>query len=125
MEISGTILNIYELQTGTGKESGKEWSKRSILITTGGRYAKEVALELWNESANMPLSIGQNINASIDIQSREFNGKLYTTVSARNIEIAEGEQAPQAATPQANEQPSTPPPVFSGANGGDIVPLPF
>ena len=85
MEITGKITNILPLQTGTGK-AGSEWKKQDIIIQTEEAYPKSICLSLWGNTIDAKLKPEDKIKASIDIESREFNGKWYTTIKAWKIE---------------------------------------
>ena len=86
MELTGKITNILPVQTGIGK-SGNEWKKQEIIIQTEEQYPKSICLSLWGNTIDEKLKIEDKINASIDIESREFNGKWYTNVKAWKIEL--------------------------------------
>ena len=85
MEITGKITNILPLQTGIGK-SGNEWKKQDIIIQTDEAYPKSICLSLWGNTIDDKLKSEDKIKAFVDIESREFNGKWYTTIKAWKIE---------------------------------------
>lgn len=82
MEITGTITKLLELKTGINK-AGKQWTKQDFIIETPGQYPKTVLLSAWGD-ITVPQQ-GTTITASIDIESREYNGKYYTDVKAYKI----------------------------------------
>ena len=84
--ITGKITNILPLQTGTGK-TGNEWKKQEIIIQTEEAYPKSICLSLWGNAIDDKLKPEDKIKASIDIESREFNGKWYTSIKAWKIEL--------------------------------------
>ena len=86
MEITGKITTILPLQTGTGK-TGNEWKKQEIIIQTNEAYPKTICLSLWGNTIDAKLKPEDKIKAQIDIESREFNGKWYTTVKAWKVEL--------------------------------------
>ncbi len=84
MEISGKVINLLPLQTGQGK--GGTWKKQEFIMETPGQYPKKVCLSLWGEKADeIKLSEGDQITASINIESREYNGRWYTDVRAWKV----------------------------------------
>ena len=85
MELTGTITNILPLQTGTGK-AGNEWKKQELIIQTDEAYPKSICISLWGNTIDDKLKTEDKIKASIDIESREFNGKWYTSIKAWKIE---------------------------------------
>ena len=86
MELTGKITNILTAQTGIGK-NGNEWKKQEIIIQTEEQYPKNICISLWGNVITDKIKQDDKIKASIDIESREFNGKWYTTVKAWKIEL--------------------------------------
>lgn len=86
MEISGKLIEKLPQQTGQGRNGA--WVKQEFIIETPDQYPKKVCIALWGEKAKEidSISIGENIKASINVESREFNGKWYTDVKAWRIE---------------------------------------
>ncbi len=69
-------------QEGTGK-TGNTWKKQEFVLETEGQYPKKVCISIWGDKhdANL-LQVGNTVNVSFDIESREYNGKWYTDVKA-------------------------------------------
>ena len=85
MELTGKITTILPLQSGIGK-NGNEWKKQEIIIQTEEQYPKSICITLWGNTISNNIKQDNKIKASVDIESREFNGKWYTTVKAWKIE---------------------------------------
>ena len=85
MELIGKITNILPIQSGVGK-NGNEWKKQEIIIQTEEQYSKNICITLWGNTISSNIKQDDKIKASIDIESREFGGKWYTTVKAWKIE---------------------------------------
>ena len=98
LTISGRIALILPLQQGTSK-AGNPWKKQGYVIETGGQYPKKVCFSLFGDKVDQfPLQVGQEVTVSIDVESREFNGRWYTEINAWNI-VQTGAQ-PAAPAPQ-------------------------
>nr|DAM70621.1 MAG TPA: Single-stranded DNA-binding protein [Caudoviricetes sp.] len=111
LNISGIVLNILPLQTGTSK-AGNQWQKQDFILETGGQYPRKVCICLFGDNvAKFPLQVGQSVTASVDIESREFNARWYTDIRAWNI-VYNGQQqgapapAPTATAPTAQPAPT-------------------
>lgn len=111
LNISGIVLNILPLQTGTSK-AGNQWQKQDFILETGGQYPRKVCVCLFGDNvAKFPLQVGQSVTASVDIESREFNGRWYTDIRAWNV-VYNGQQqgapapAPTATAPTAQPAPT-------------------
>lgn len=147
MEIQGKIVEVLPLQSGTGKASGKDWSKQEyILETLDSQYPKKICFNLWGDRiGQFNLQVGEDVTVQIDIESREFNGRWYTDVRAWRVDRGlnslnnmnpMGEQSmPQSGHQQAmpsqngpgfnTQQMTTPQPSsgFTPDMGGDDLPF--
>lgn len=89
MVLTGKLLQVLPLQTGTGKNG--QWKKQDIIVETEGQYPKKVCVSIWGDKIKEDqLKTGAQLNISFDIESREFNGKWYTDVKAWKIEAGTG-----------------------------------
>jgi len=73
------------LQSGQGKNG--PWKKQDyILEIPSEKFPKKVCITLWGDNIDkFNLREGNNVTASIDVESREFNGKWYTDVKAWKV----------------------------------------
>ena len=86
MELRGKITNILPVQTGIGR-TGNEWKKQEIIIQTEEAFSKAICITLWGETIDKKMKQGDKISATVDIVSREYQGKWYTTVKAWKINL--------------------------------------
>ena len=86
MEIQGVLKQILKTESGTSK-SGKTWQKQTIIIETADAYPKQIAVEVSEKALSrlQDYSEGMTITCSINIESREYNGKWFTSVKAWKI----------------------------------------
>jgi hypothetical protein len=86
MEIQATLKQILPLETGETK-SGKAWQKQTIVVETAETYPKLIAIEVSEKAISrlQDYQIGHTITCSINIESREYNGKWFTSVRAWKI----------------------------------------
>ena len=133
MEIVGKIIQVLPEQGGVSKTSGKEWKLQAYVLETQEQYPRKVHFEVFGEDrikAN-PCKLDDIVTVSFDIESREFNGRWYTSVRAWKIEqgvvstdthvvpVADAAVAP-IATPQANVQAFDP---AAGVDDGTDLPF--
>lgn len=110
LNVTGRVLQILPLQQGTSK-AGKPWQKQDFILETGGQYPRKVCICLFGDNvAKFPLQVGQEVTASVDIESREFNARWYTDVRAWNVVYndQQGAPAPAPPAPTATPAPATP-----------------
>lgn len=119
MELIGKIIQILPLQEGVSK-AGNPWKKQEyILETLGTQYPRKVCFNLFGDNVDkFPMQVGQDVTVSIDIESREFNGRWYTDVRAWNVlngvQLA-GAPAPGFAVAPAQPVAPAPAPGFASA----------
>jgi hypothetical protein len=131
MEISGKIIQVLPEQGGVSKTSGKEWKLQAYVLETQEQYPRKVHFEVFGEDrikAN-PCQLDDIVTVSFDIESREFNGRWYTSVRAWKIQqgvvaagatVVEAPAAAPVAAPQSNTA------TFDAVAGGDeTTDLPF
>ncbi|WP_262919258.1 DUF3127 domain-containing protein [Niabella hibiscisoli] len=89
MDLTAKLVQMLPLQKGQGKNG--EWKKQDIIVETGGQYPKKVCISIWGDKINeSALQIGNTLNISFDVESREYNGRWYTDVKAWKVEAAGG-----------------------------------
>ena len=81
MEITGKLIKKLDIEGGVSK-AGKEWQKQSILVEQSGEYSKEVVISFFGEKIKSirDLQEGSEVIVSINLSSREFNGKYYHNI---------------------------------------------
>lgn len=127
MEVTGKIIVDLGEQSGTSR-AGNAWVKHEYVLETQESYPKKVHFDLFGDKARQyPLSIGDEVVLSFDINSREYNGRWYTSISGWKVEKA-GAQAPAA--PQGYDFPTAPgavppPPAPADLGSGATDNLPF
>ena len=82
MQIKGKIIAALPETSGINK-AGKPWNKREYVLETQEHYPKKIAFMVMNERVNQfNLQAGAAYTIDVDVESREFNGKWYTTLTA-------------------------------------------
>ena len=82
MEIKGKLIAKLDKETGVSK-SGKAWEKQSILVEQSGTdYNKEVAISFFGDKIKSirDIEIGSEVSVSINLSSREYNGKYFHNI---------------------------------------------
>jgi len=93
MEMTGKIVQILPEKSGNSARGG--WRKQEYVIEIPGDYPKNVCFMVWGDRIDQfQIQEGQELTVSIDLESREYNGRWYTDVKAWKIAPAGGEGAP-------------------------------
>lgn len=108
LEINGILRQVLPLESGQGRNG--EWKKQSFILETMDQYPKSICITMWGDKIDrlQQFNLNDEIKASINIESREYNGKWYTDVKAWRIDAMN-----QAGTPAA-----------TASAGGTTTPMP-
>lgn len=81
MEIKGQVKQIKDLTTD-------KIEKKQLVLTIDGKYPTDVAIDFLKDKTKLldSVSIGSIATVSVNIQSREYQGKWYTNVNGWKIE---------------------------------------
>ena len=112
MEIVGRIIQVLPAQEGVSKNTGNPWKIQSYVLETQEQYPRKVCFEIFGEDKikNNPCQLDDLVTVSFDIESREFNGRWYTSIRAWRVQQGDTTAAPAAPAAQAApEQPAAQP----------------
>jgi hypothetical protein len=86
MNIIGKLVKKLERETGVSK-TGKTWEKQSILVEQNAEYNKEVVVCFFGDKIKSlrDIEVGSDVNVSVNLSSREFNGKYYHNIDGWSI----------------------------------------
>lgn len=112
MEVTGKII-VALPEVGGTSQKGNVWKKREYVLETQETYPRKVFFNFFGERVDQfPLSVGQVVKISFDIDSREYNGRWYVECRAWKAEDPNagtmGAPAPAAygATPTYGASPA-------------------
>lgn len=123
MDIIGKIIYALPEVSGVSK-SGNNWKKREYVLETQETYPKKIHFDFFGEKADQfPLQVGQVIRLFFDIESREYQGRWYTSIRGWKYEdpATTPVSVPQ---PDASAYPGAPAaaPVYPGAPAAPVYP---
>jgi hypothetical protein len=123
MEIKGKIILALPEVTGTSK-AGNPWKKKEYVLETQESFPRKVHFDFFGEKADQyNLNVGEVITLSFDIESREYNGKWFTSIRGWKAE-KESAAAPGATAPaDFGGAPVPPAPQNFGGNETDDLPF--
>lgn len=130
MEVVGKIILKLPLQSGVS-QAGNNWKKQEYVLETEDSYPKKVHFDFFGDKADQfPLNVGDRVRLSFDIESREYNGRWYTSIRGWKAEAAaaaaavEGpQQGPAVAAAAPAGAPVPPPPAFNTPEASDDLPF--
>jgi len=109
MELKGKVIQLLPMQSGMGKKG--PWKKQEFIVETQAQYPKKVCLSAWGDKVEQfGVTVGDLVNVSVDLESREYNGRWYT--EARAWKLEKSGNAGSGASDPIGEEPFT----TSGSN---------
>lgn len=121
MEVTGKIILALPPQSGVSK-NGNNWHKREYVLETNESFPKKIHFDFFGDRADQfPLNVGDEIRLSFDIESREYQGRWFTSIRGWKSEpLAAAVPPVQAPMPGA----VPPPPIVEPMqNNGEDLPF--
>lgn len=118
LELTGKILQKLPVQEGTSARG--PWSKQEFILETQESYPRKICISVFGSDKVKDLAsyeAGDIVKASINIESREYNGRWYTDVRAWRI-LKEGGSGNGPAAPLSPSTPAVPPPAVEDLTVG-------
>lgn len=107
-KIAGKIVKFLPVEKGVSG-AGKEWQKQSFVIDTGDQYNPEVCFSMFGdekvEKLNQYNKVGDEVEVSFNLSSREFNGKYYHNLDAWRLDKIGADTASGAAATEEDDLP--------------------
>jgi len=89
MEVTGRIIVALPEVSGTSSR-GNAWKKREYVLETFETYPKKIFFDFFGDRADQyPLNVGDSVKLSFDIESREYNGRWFTSIRGWKSEPAQ------------------------------------
>lgn len=103
MEVTGTVIKV-----GNTYEVGqKNYAKRDLVIETKEKYPQKILIEFGGKNVDALNTVkeNQNVEVSINLRGREYNGKFYTSIEGWRVNVLENNVAASepALVPESNE----------------------
>lgn len=122
MEITGKFIEL--LNPKTGQSAKGNWKKQDFIVETQDQFPKKICISNWNDKVDISqLNPGDQLTASVNIESREYNGNWFTDIKIWKLDVSS--QAPTAgeSLPGMEPDPGTMP--WEPENGTEDPDLPF
>jgi len=106
LKVQGKLTVIMDEQNGQTK-AGKSWTKQEFVIETQEEYSKKIAFTLFGDKVKILQNyrVGQLIDVSFNIESREYTGKYFHNINAWKINAVDNNQQDEPQLHTAEELP--------------------
>lgn len=104
MEFEGVVYKIMPVTRGTSARG--EWQRQDVVFdyNDGGQFSRKICVTFFNKESDVAkLREGETFLVSVNIESREYNGRWYTDIRAWRL------QPKQAEVPGTGPMPDMPP----------------
>ena len=120
MEISGKIIELLAMKSG--QSANGEWRKQEYILETDGQYPKKICFMAWGDKIDQfDIKQGDIVEVSVDLESREYNGRWYTDVKAWKV-TKDGKAAGNA-NPYENKDRYEPMNNIPSSLDDDVIPF--
>jgi len=108
LEIKGNIIKILDVETGEKKDGSGNWEKQNFLVDTGEKYNNLYCFEIFGDQKvdnfKKYNKVGQEVTVEFNINTSEWKGKYFTTLSAWKIMATPLQQTQNTAETKTNTQ---------------------
>ncbi len=119
MEFEGVVFRKLPEVTGTSTKGA--WKKRDVVFELPGEFNRKICVTFFGDKADDAASLneGDAVSVSVNIESREYNGRWYTDVKA--WKMAHSSKGPGAVAGAAEPAPFNE--EFAPADEVDDIPF--
>lgn len=101
MELLGKIIQVLPATEGVSQRTGNAWKSQSFVLETQEQYPKKVCFEVFGQERidDFNIKLDDVVIVEFYIESREWNGRWFTSIKAWSVKRPQDGQNPPA--PQA------------------------
>ena len=123
MDFVGVVYRILPPQSGTSARG--QWQKQEVVFELPDEFSRKVCVTFFGDRAQdaASLQVGDMLNVSVNIESREYNGRWYTDVRAWRIQKVQPEQPAAAPIPDLPPFETAEPAMPAGGDQFDDLPF--
>ena len=103
---------VRKLAVQTGRSARGDWEKQEFIVEyRDGNYPNQVCMNVWGADKVKDLEnfqVGDEVKASFNLSSREFNGRWYTDIRVWKMERKSTAPQQPASRPVPSSEPYRP-----------------
>ena len=118
---NATLTEVKDVVSGTSR-TGNAWTKATAIVTKAeGSYTETIPMLVFGDKIQQAEDlVGKAVDVKFAIQSRDYNGRLYTDVKLQFVAPASDAQSPASAATSAHAPAPAPAPVNNDDPDGDL-----
>lgn len=114
MEFEGVVYKIMPVTRGTSARG--EWQRQDVVFEVPSEFSRKICVTFFNKESDVAkLREGETYLVSVNVESREYNGRWYTDVRAWRVQPR---QQPQPQQPPMDNAPLPTDFPMDGASSG-------
>ncbi len=117
MEFEGVVYKIMPVTRGTSARG--EWQRQDVVFdyNDGGQFSRKICVTFFNKESDVAkLREGETFLVSVNIESREYNGRWYTDIRAWRVQPKQQQPpVPMTDAPLPSDIPAAGGPCGGGA----------
>lgn len=103
MEFEGIVYKILPVTRGTSSRG--EWQRQDVVFEVPSEFSRKICVTFFNKESDVAkLREGAAYTVSVNVESREYNGRWFTEARAWRI-TRKAAQQPQPQAPVADGLP--------------------
>lgn len=123
MEFEGIVYKILPVTRGTSARG--EWQRQDVVFEVPSEFSRKICVTFFNKESDVAkLREGAAYTVSVNVESREYNGRWYTDVRAWRLQ-PKAEQTGESMPPMPDMPPLGPEPQAGAAAASEVDDLPF
>lgn len=98
IKFTGVVSVVEEMETGTGRQSGKDWSSQAVVVETGTeQYPNPLKVTFWNDATKetMALHVGDEVSVEAYVKGREWNDKYSVKLNGKSLVVTKAAPEPE------------------------------
>lgn len=126
MEFEGVVYKILPPTSGTSARG--EWRRQDVVFELPQEFSRKICVTFFNKDSEVAqLHEGATYIVSVNVESREFNGRWYTDVRAWRVQPkpVEAPAMPDYAPAMPEMAPIAEEPAYSATPAAEVDDLPF
>lgn len=99
MEFEGVVYKVLPAVKGTSQRG--EWVKQEVVFDLPGEFSRKLCVGFWGDKAQDAANLreGDKVSVSINLESREYNGRWFTEARAWKMSRVQATPPPVADMP--------------------------
>ncbi len=96
MDFEGIVYRVLPVVKGTSQRG--EWIKQEVVFELPGEFNRKLCVGFWGDKAQDAgvLREGDKVSVSINLESREYNGRWFTEARAWKFSRVAAQSQPAA-----------------------------